>query len=86
MVAVDLVSISSLLIKDRIFLNLQNLIMDSWYTYVLLYLTDASASWLHCTFSLVGWGIGGGDDRSEMLNNPQADFPVWSGKVLYWFR
>jgi hypothetical protein len=37
---------------------------------------DASASWFHCTFYLIGWGIGGADDRSEMLNNAHADFPV----------
>lgn len=28
------------------------------------------------SFYITGWGIGGGDDRSEMLNNAQADFPV----------
>ena len=86
MVAVDFVSIASLLIKARIFLNIQNYIIVGWYTYVLLYVMDASASWFHCTFYLIGWGIGGADDRSEMLNNAHADFPVWSGKVLYWFK
>ncbi|PAN19994.1 hypothetical protein PAHAL_3G312100 [Panicum hallii] len=30
----------------------------------------------YTSFYTTGWGIGGGDDRSEMLNNARADFPV----------